>query len=66
MYTCWRRQGMSTSVVDEVFDHVNVYIYTHSYIYTYWRRQGISTTYMNVTTISRLLRMIGLFCKRAL
>jgi len=49
--------------------YIHTHIYTHTYTHTYTHIQIIvTTTHMNygVATISRLLKITGLFGKRAL
>ena len=53
-----------------VYTYVYMYMHadiicTHRYTYTYIRWKTLSGSY-GVATISRLLKIIGLFCKRAL
>ena len=50
--------------------YIRIYIYTYIHIYicvhTYKNIHTTSRIWNGVATISRLLKMIGLFCKRAL
>ena len=54
-----------------IHTHTNIYIYIYIYIYdvmayTYILHHEGLCPYYRVATISRLLEIIGLFCKRAL
>jgi len=52
-------------MLQDVILHKYIYIYIYIYMYIYVESH-YEVTSQGVATISRLLKMIGLFCKRAL
>ena len=52
-----------------IYVYIYIYIYIHIYVLTHKHAhifRGLASWGYGVATISRLLKLIGLFCKRAL
>ena len=50
-----------------VYTYIQMYVYIDTYIFIYVNATiGVYYIYPGVALISRLLKIIGLFCKRAL